>query len=184
MATEKIIKQAKKLGAVMRGHTGILGTLEGEHAEIANLMEKVIDTEDVERRTELFRTIRIKLLAHSQAEAAEFYPVCREYPETEGLIAEAFADHDQIERELFELQNLPVDSAAWLEGFVALRRDVQRHVAVEENELIERCKDVMARERLRALDRNFTARRELIEENLERESAERPTTYTEPRPPM
>jgi hypothetical protein len=78
---------------------------------------------------------------------------------------------------------MPLDSAAWMETFVALQRDVQQHVDREENDLIERCKDVISRERLRAMDRNYNARRELPEESLERETPERTGPQPEYRPP-
>lgn len=170
MATEILKRQIRKLGAAARGYVGILSTLEGEHAEVAALIDQVLDADDIDDRLELYCRLRIKLLAHAEAEESEFYPICREYAETHALVSDAVDDHQHIVRYLAELTLLDPLVPAWLETFLHLKQQIEQHVTREESVLLERCKEVISKERLRALDRNYKARRELIEQSIEDQS--------------
>jgi hypothetical protein len=181
VTTEKIRKQARKLGAAVRGLAGILSTLEGEHAEVDSLMDKILEADDADRREELYRVLRVRVLAHAKAEASEFYPVCSEYPETRSLVPDALREHEEIERMIARLDVLAIRSPIWVDAFAELRHSIMQHVREEEEVLLERCKTVISRERLRALDRNYRARRELLEQDLENQA--RPPVHPEPFPP-
>src|SRR3954447_4882646 len=52
---------------------GILKELRQDHDEVSSLIEELIESEAPEERALLFKEIKTKLLAHSQAEQAVLY---------------------------------------------------------------------------------------------------------------
>ena len=166
--TSKMKGVAKKMGAALSGDAGILKTLEGEHAEVSSLMKKVIDAGEhgIETRLELFPEIRKKLLVHAKGEELEFYPVCREHPDTRELATESIDDHKEVERLIVQLDNLPIDAPAWLETLETLRDEVEEHVELEENELFPQAKQALGKDRLRELDGAYKRRKETLEQRV------------------
>src|SRR5690606_26457354 len=86
MATEKFMKTVKKAGSMLKGETGILETLSGEHGEVSALMKKVMSAgDDYDERRQTYPIIREKLMVHARSEEAVFYPVCLENERTHSV---------------------------------------------------------------------------------------------------
>lgn len=164
MVTEKIKAAVHQAAAVLSGKAGILNTLEGEHAEVSALMEKVLTASNpTESAEEHYPTIRRKLLLHARAEQDVLYSACEKRPETSTMIANARNEHREMERLFGELDRMPVDSPAWLDEFRRLQQTVQQHVEQEENALFERCKEAFENSELRDLDDEYKDAKTLVE---------------------
>jgi hemerythrin superfamily protein len=164
MVTEKIKAAAHQAAAVLSGKAGILNTLEGEHAEVSALMERVLSASaPASSAEEHYPTIRKKLLLHARAEQDVLYSACEKRPETSTMIPNARDEHQEMERLLGELDRMPVDSQAWLEEFRRLQQTVLHHVEQEENVLFVRCKDAFEHSELRDLDDEYKDAKSLIE---------------------
>lgn len=161
---EKLIGVARKAGAVLRGQTGILSTLIGEHGELSELMDQISRTEgDVTRRRELWADFRKKLLLHTQAETDTFYAPLQTDRHMEKLVIDSRAEHERFERQINTLDDMPLDAPLWIESFRELRYGVARHIRKEEERLFVRSKEYISKPRLRRLDDDYKARRQQLE---------------------
>lgn len=166
--TAKIKGAVSKIGAVFRGEFGILGTLEGEHAEVRSLMNDLIDSKSLEKQRELYMAIRQDLLVHTQGEEQGIYAQARAHEATRSLVDKAVQDHTEAKQLLATLDQLEFGSAQWLQKFGLLRSSIETHVEFEEQRLFPAVNDVMAAETLRDLDERYKAYRKRVEERGEK----------------
>jgi hemerythrin superfamily protein len=166
--TAKIKGAVSKIGAVFRGEFGILGTLEGEHAEVSSLMGDLVDSDSLEKQRELYMAIRQDLLIHSQGEEQGIYAQARSHEATRTLVDRAVQDHMEMKQMLAALDQLDFGSAQWLQKFGLLRSAVETHVEFEEQQFFPAVNNVMSVETLRELDDRYQSYRKRIEERGER----------------
>lgn len=116
----------------------ILEKIQGDHARVASLFEKLNATRDGSERSrsELCRKIVHELRAHAEFEEQVFYPVVRAAnDEAEDLVAQAIDEHGEFERMLQRIESMDVTSAEFLDLFDLLQRSVEDHVDEEENDI-------------------------------------------------
>lgn len=156
MVTEKIKAAAKQAVSALSGKAGILNTLEGEHAEVVSLMEKILSASSTAKAAENhYPTMRRKLLLHLRSEQDVLYPACEARPMTASAIANSRAEHQAVEKVVQELDRTPADSVRWQEQFRHLHQLVTDHVREEENVLFVQCEDAFENHELRELDRTY-----------------------------
>jgi hemerythrin superfamily protein len=165
--TAKIKGTASKVGAALTGKVGVLATLEGEHTEVASMMDDVLDTKSVEKQRELYHEIRKNLLLHTQGEEQGLYAECRAHESTRNLAEKAIQDHMEVKRIISTLDSMTVGSPDWLQKFAALQSSVKTHVEFEEERLFPTVKDVLGVDALRDLDGRYKALRKQVEEHGE-----------------
>lgn len=181
MVTEKIKAAAHQVAAVLSGKAGILNTLEGEHAEVSALMQKVLSANNPTSSAEKhYPTIRRQLLMHARAEQEVLYKACEKRAETSTMISSSIGEHAEVERLLGELDRIPVDSRAWMEEFRRLEQNVRNHVEQEENLLFERCQDAFENDELRELDREYDDAKKRAEARLPNVPLKRSTSASHP----
>ncbi len=146
---------AHEVKARLAGLVGVFEALAEQHGEAGALLVRA--QADVDKRAELWPTIRASLRAHEKGELAEVYPVFREYPE---LVALA----DQHEKEASEL-SITIDQmdamepagaqfGALLDRLVTL---VEAHVVEEEQQIFPKGQAVMGDARAKELAPRFAA---------------------------
>lgn len=156
MVTEKIKAAAKQAASALSGKAGILNTLEGEHAEVLSLMEKILSASSAAKAAEShYPTMRRKLLLHLRAEQDVLYPACEARPKTASTIASSRTQHDAIEKVVQELDGTPVDSMSWRDQLHQLHQLAQEHMQEEEDVLFVQCEDAFENHELRDLDRKY-----------------------------
>jgi hemerythrin superfamily protein len=163
-ASAKVKGAASKVGAALSGKIGVLSTLEGEHAQVASLMNDVIETTNPSKQRELYHEIRQELLMHSQGEEQGLYTEARAHESTRNFADQAVRDHMQVKQLIASLDSLTVGSPEWMRNFEELKAAVDRHVEFEENQFFPAVKDVLGADALRDLDGRYKALRKRIEE--------------------
>ena len=166
-ATAKVKGAASKVGAALSGKVGVLNTLEGEHAQVASLMEDVMEINNPSKQRELYAQIRQDLLIHAQGEEQGLYTEARAHESTRSMAERAVQDHMQVKQLLATLDSLTVGSPEWMRKFEELKAAVDMHVDFEENQFFSAVKDVLGADALRDLDGRFKAHRKRIEERGE-----------------
>lgn len=151
----KAVGMAKAASATLAGYRGIFRTLKREHGEVSVLMMRIATDRDGSARAELFPTIARELLAHAQAEDAEFYTVLADHESTRAMVIELEADHERIELLLGELAAIPMKSSGWLIRFRELQRAVQEHVDQEENQVFPRARHILSTELAEEIDHRY-----------------------------
>lgn len=167
-ASAKVKGAASKVGAALAGKIGVLSTLEGEHTQVASLMDDVRKaSNNAGKQRELYQQIRQDLLIHSQGEEQGLYTECRVHESTRSLADKAIEDHMQVKQMLAALDSLTVGSPEWMRKFEELEAAVERHVDFEEHQLFPVAKDTLGADTLRELDGRYKAHRKRIEERGE-----------------
>jgi 3-hydroxymyristoyl/3-hydroxydecanoyl-(acyl carrier protein) dehydratase len=146
----------------------VLSTLEGEHAQVASLMDDVMGiNNNPSKQRELYAQIRQDLLIHAQGEEQGLYTEARAHESTRSMAERAVQDHMQVRQLLVTLDSLTVGSPEWMRRFEELKASVDMHVDFEENQFFPAVKDVLGADALRDLDGRFKAQRTRIEERGE-----------------
>jgi len=151
----KAVGMAKAASATLAGYRGIFRTLKREHGEVSVLMMRIATDRDGSVRAELFPIIARELLAHAQAEDAEFYTVLADHESTRAMVMQLEADHERIEMLLGELAAIPMSSSGWLIRFRELQRAVQEHVDQEENQVFPRARHILSNELAEEIDHRY-----------------------------
>jgi hemerythrin superfamily protein len=139
----------------LAGYPGIFHHLAGEHAEVSTRMKRVAGTMEIQVRQELFPDIRRQLLAHARGEERVFYPVLRELPELQGLVAQCLDDHAELEQYLNRLDVKDKSTKHWGDLFEEMVRAVEAHVAREEQELFPRARDVLTGQQAKEMEARY-----------------------------
>jgi hemerythrin superfamily protein len=155
----KAVGMAKAASATVAGYRGIFRTLKREHGEVSVLMMRIATDRDGSARAELFPVVVRELLAHAQAEDAEFYTVLADHESTRALVMQLEADHERIEMMLGELAGMPMSSSGWLVRFRDLQRAVQEHVDQEENQVFPRARHIINSELAEEIDHRYQVER-------------------------
>jgi hypothetical protein len=170
----KMAGMARKAGGALAGDAGVLNTLEGEHAEVAMLMRACLeeghddhDPESLECRRELYRKIRVQLLAHAKAEAQELYGVLELRPATREHALHSELEHKELEHLLRRLDHMAESDIGWMPTFATLQMKVEAHVREEESVLFDEAKLILDKDELRQIDDRYRAARRRYVELLE-----------------
>lgn len=148
----KAVGTAKAAGATLAGYRGIFRTLKREHGELSVLMMRVATDRDGTARAQLFPIIARELLAHAQAEDAQFYSVLADHESTRAMVVELEAQHERIEILLGELAMTPVTAPDWMIRFRDLQRAVEEHVDQEEHQVFPRARRILSPEVAEEID--------------------------------
>lgn len=144
----KATGKAKAAGKILKGETGILRHLADEHGEVDGLMKRIANADDDELREDLFPEVQTMLLAHAEAEEAEFYPVLRDIG-LDVLVERSIDQHREVERLLEELDADDLSTQTWQSTFARLQQAVEQHVQLEEEEIFPQAKDLLDGDELR-----------------------------------
>lgn len=67
-----------------------------------------------------------------------FYPVIAQVDETHALTLEAYKEHNHIDQLLQELDDIAVPDDLWIAKFMALKENIEHHIAEEEQKLFSK----------------------------------------------
>ena len=114
---------------------GILQDLHRDHEEVADLIERMLETEDGKERGAIFKQVKSQLLAHSQAEQTVLYRKMEKSDdeETRGFAYEGDNEHQIVEQQLQQMARARnKTSEQWTAQATVLRELVNHHVKEEE----------------------------------------------------
>jgi hemerythrin superfamily protein len=119
------------MGVMMK----VFEVLKQDHQELKELFDAAGQTADVEELEQLFNKIASQLELHTHLEETIFYPALEKYNPLKDMVAEALAEHEDIEALLEDMQELDADSEEFESQLEILMASVQHHVAEEEGEM-------------------------------------------------
>ncbi len=126
--------------AVVQGVTAASGSwdeaLATEHAMTLKVFDALQATENKQKvkRSTLLMTLKHALTKHAVQEENVIYPALRDSGKTEAA-DHLNHDHGYVKQYLYELENLPKDSPKFLTTLAKFRKDIEKHMREEEDEL-------------------------------------------------
>ncbi len=168
MTVRTAIEQATKsvLGAFSPGEdeTDILDTLQAEHDEVQELLEKLTKSEDGREQKRLVAKIKQALVPHTKAEEQAVYdPVSAlrgEKPKIDG--AEGYTEHALASATLLQLDKLAANTPQFKAAAKVLKELIDHHVREEEKNIWDEVKENFSAEQREQMNRDFLAAKSLV----------------------
>ncbi len=157
--TDELISQgmgkAKVMKGALKGLSGVFRTLMEQHGKASGLLHRIKSSDEIEKRAELWATVRAQLLAHERSEMEVIYRELHYDPRTRVIAEHHDQEAGEMEALIRQLDSLPVGDVQWAETFDMLVDRVQHHVSEEEGEIFPKAQDVLGKDRVKALDDTF-----------------------------
>lgn len=111
--------------------------LKQDHQNVRQIFQKIEQTasDKVREREQLFDQLRTELIAHSHAEQRIFYSKLHDQPPTHDIVEDGIHEHEEVEKMLSKLDNIPADSDEWMSRLGELKKAVEHHVQEEEQKM-------------------------------------------------
>ena len=122
----------------------IYGYLKKDHKKVASLMNELLETDNINKRHDLFDQIKHELLLHAKTEQDTFYKALEDKKPAKENIEEAEDEHKEIEKYLKKLSELEFNSREWLEQFGEFKHSVTHHVHEEEDIIFKKAKKILS----------------------------------------
>lgn len=142
----------------------IFTLLSDDHQRAMALFTKLEGSDGAsgEERATLFQELRKELTLHKEAEERTFYAALAILPETTALIEDAIEDHLDIVELLDDLAELDEDEPEFMSQLSRLREEVQDHIALEEDEIFSRARQVLSPDQTRNLATDMLAEKDRL----------------------
>lgn len=122
-------------------------TIKTEHRAALKLFDKLEATTESQttKRTLLLMQLKHALTKHAFEEENVLYPALRDHEEREEA-DHLNHDHGYVKQFLFELENMPRSSPAWMEMVRDFRRTLEKHIGEEEQTIFPQLRGRLNRE--------------------------------------
>jgi hypothetical protein len=111
----------------------IFRRLRQDHALQRDLANRIFETgKDTSRRSKLYRRFKREWEAHSRAETRVLYAVLMRRSDCRQEARRGLFAHEEISRQIDELDKLDTGSEEWLTRFSELREDLEYYTCEEE----------------------------------------------------
>jgi hemerythrin superfamily protein len=133
-------------------HEIVLSLIDELADNIRQIEQTERDTVDCERMN-MFGEFRDTLTQHTRLEERMLYPELECFSETRLLVDESYREHERIRDILAKMENLRKDRHCdrWDDKIKELRRNLQRHITREEDELFPKAIELLGEARLERL---------------------------------
>jgi hemerythrin-like domain-containing protein len=133
-------------------HEIVLSLIDELADNIRQIEQTEQDTVDCERMNR-FGEFRDTLTQHTRLEERMLYPELECFSETRLLVDESYREHERIRDILAKMENLRKDRHCdrWDDKIKELRRNLQRHITREEDELFPKAIKLLGQARLERL---------------------------------
>lgn len=130
--------------------------LKNDHQEIAMLLNEANENLTKSNKdAALWLDLKRKLQAHTRMEEMFFYPVIAKVDETRALTLAAYEDHNPIDQLLQEFDNIAVTDDLWIAKFMALKENIEHHIAEEEQKLFPKVEHTLAKEKIAQISKEM-----------------------------
>lgn len=131
--------------------------LKAQHEEVKALFKKLENSDDDDKKRELFEELAVNITAHDAIEREIFYPACEEAMGLNDLLGEALVEHGVVEFALYL-----ADEAQGQEDFefkcTVLKEMLEHHIEDEEKEFFPKAERALGKAQLEALTEPMEAR--------------------------
>lgn len=119
-------------------------------------------------RKTLFEQIRQYVMVHAQAEEEVFYPVVQSlgFGEGESQVHEAYHEHQVVKDLLNDMHTMDTTTDVFDRKLDELKRNIQHHMEVEEDEMFELVTDRMPSEQLEDLGKRLSKRKKDLQTKI------------------
>lgn len=126
--------------------------LKAEHAATLKLFDTLQSTteKNTTKRSMLLMQIKHALAKHSLQEENAIYPALRDGGQKDQA-DHLNHDHGYVKQYLYDLENMPKESPAFLTKVAEFRADLERHMTEEENQIFPTLKAKLSPEKNKAL---------------------------------
>lgn len=133
-------------------HEIVLSLIDELADNIRQIEQTERDTVDCERMN-MFGEFRDTLTQHTRLEERMLYPELECFSETRLLVDESYREHERIRDILAKMEDLRKDRHCdrWDDKIKELRRNLQRHITREEDELFPKAIKLLGEARLERL---------------------------------
>jgi hemerythrin-like domain-containing protein len=145
-----------------------LETLEKEHVEVQEILEKLKKTSGkaVKTKEDLFMKLKQELIPHMKGEEKHFYPLLLKKKEGKEIGLEALEEHHVAEMILKELDSLSKSDETWNAKISVFSEIVKHHIEEEEEEVFEKAKDLLSEDELSEIMSSFTSEKEKVKKGI------------------
>jgi hemerythrin-like domain-containing protein len=144
---------------------GILQDLHNDHNEVAELLERIDDSENGAERSALFKEMSTKLLAHAKAEQEVLYSRMESSPNEESrhFALEGTSEHGLVEQQVQKLLGMgdPMTDS-WAAELKVLEDLIEHHVGEEESTGFGCARDEFETAELEAMSQEFQRRKQAL----------------------
>jgi len=144
----------------------ILELILADHREVENLFSKLEKAKNPEQLYSLFNQLYKAVNLHARAEELVFYPSLREFEDTDDIIEEAEAEHEEAAAMLEEMKALNPDSEEFPERIAELKEALMHHLHEEESEVFEIIRESMDEQELSELGQEFQQAKTKLEAEI------------------
>jgi hemerythrin-like domain-containing protein len=141
---------------------GILQDLHNDHAEVDELLGKIMDSEDSGERSRLFAELKGKLLPHLAAEQEVLYHRLEgsNSEEARKFGIEGTSEHSMVERQVQKMSGLGSPAGErWTAELKVLQDLIEDHVDEEESTGFSCARDEFTKDELEAMSGEFQTRK-------------------------
>jgi len=142
---------------------GILQDLHDDHNEVAELIQRITDSESGSERSALFQEMSTKLLAHAHAEQELLYTrmEASQSQDSRHFALEGKSEHAHVEAQVRKILGMGTPMGdAWMAELKVLEDLIDHHVDEEEGTGFGCARDDFTTEQLEAMGRQFQARKQ------------------------
>ena len=128
-----------------------LELLKKDHDTVNGLFRQFEQGGNAQEFQMLFMQLYDALVLHTIIEEQVFYPMLKNFPETAGLIHEAYNEHAEAKQTLTKIGGADNTSTEWGQMMTKLMREITQHVQEEEGTLFPKVRQLMSEAQLRQL---------------------------------
>jgi hemerythrin superfamily protein len=168
MSVRSSIEQATKtvMGALSPspGETDILDTLQAEHDEVQDLLQRLNKSETAREQKSLVNQIKQALVPHTKAEEEVVYTPIAALSAEKAKIdgAEGFTEHALASATLMQLDSLTPNTPEFKAAAKVLKELIDHHVQEEERNIWAQVKENFSSEQREQMNRDFLAAKKRV----------------------
>jgi hemerythrin superfamily protein len=169
MSVKSTIEQAGKtmLGALtpgLEGSSDILDTLQTEHDDVQDLLERLTESDNARDQKSLVAQIKKALVPHTKAEEKVVYDAVLALKGKEAKIEgnEGYIEHGLASQTLKKLDTLTANSPEFKAAAKVLKELVEHHVREEESDIWAQVKENFSDEQRERMNRDFLAAKKKV----------------------
>lgn len=169
MSVRSSLEQVTKsvMGVLVPGETegDILDTLQKEHDEVQELLDKLVESEDGREQKSLVAQIKQALIPHAKAEEEAVYTPITALSGEKSKIdgAEGFTEHALATATLMQLDKLSANTPEFKADAKVLRELINHHIREEENNIWAQVQENFSDAQRDQMNRDFLAAKKLVE---------------------
>lgn len=139
--------------------------LKKDHRKVEELFKQSENTEDTNKKFELFEQIKNELETHTHIEETIFYPKLKEHEELKDIVLEGIEEHHQAKIFLREISGLKEDSEKFEPKLKVLQEDIEHHVEEEEGEMFPKVEKIFESAELEELGAQMEAEKKSFQKS-------------------